>query len=150
MCGFVRDFDQPVVVLRYDLADRVELRARIQWRIARTRQRHDLDVKSMLRRNLEQTRQRLAPVLGREIHPSTTHRQHADDGEALAFGPGEKAIDFVLFPPRDVLEQSEGRDAAPLEWMTIGGCEARAGHAKVTLDTHGGRAAIAGRNVQTN
>jgi hypothetical protein len=42
----------------------------------------------------------------------------------LAFGPGQKALHLVVLPARDVLEQSEGGDSPPLEWMAIGGCEA--------------------------
>lgn len=129
----VRDFNQRVVVLRGDAADGLELRVEIQWRVASAGQCDDLDVEPMRRRKIEQSRQRFASILGREIHPSAPHRQHANDSEMLAFGPGEQTLDLLFFAAGDVFEQSESGDAAPLNGMAIRRREACASNSNVAL-----------------
>jgi len=148
MRRFVGDLYQRVFVFDGNAADGFELSIQVQRGIAGTREGDDLHVQSMRCGKIEQARQCLPSVFGGEIHEPSSHREDADDGEALAFGPGQKALHLVVLPARDVLEQSEGGDSPPLEWMAIGGCEACAGNAKVALDARRGRAAVAGRAQQ--
>jgi hypothetical protein len=64
------------------------LRPKIDGRVTRTGKRNDLDVQLMRGRQFEQTGQGFPSILGGQIHEPAAHREHANDRQPLALGPG--------------------------------------------------------------
>jgi hypothetical protein len=76
----VRHFDDRVLVLASDLADRADVRDHIKGRIrSRIRERDDFDVQPVRSRGRQQPRQRGTSFVGREAEHVLRHREHPND-----------------------------------------------------------------------
>ena len=115
MHGLIGDFQHGVRVRGEDAGDAVDVPLKVHRNVGSAGERDHLDVEAVLRGELEHPRQRAPAVLGPEVELPAHHRQHAHDRHALSRGPCQVLRGQVFLPVRNVVDESECSDPAPLE-----------------------------------
>ena len=100
---------------RTNRCDCLDVLRQIERRARGVGERHHLDEQTPLRRQCQQPRKGAKTFTRIELKQMLRHRQHADDGHLLSTSPIQVGNGLCFTAMRDLLDEPERGDAAPLE-----------------------------------